>query len=207
MIDLQDYFNPVCIESPEYSCLSGAAAFPHSITIHTENNPVKEIGKYKIAIVGVPEGRNAPNDGSSKGPDSVREQLYKLARIPGKIPIADLGNMKQGISIADTIAGLADVIVLLMSENVFPVIIGGNSSVIPAIDKAFASQNHKYTLASIDSRIDYCHEKKEHDSFNYLNAIINNSKSFLAHYINVGCKVNEKGCVFVFFNENFCFCN
>ena len=186
MIDIKDYFNPVNIESPVYSYLTGQSVFSHTITIHTENNPINEIGEYKIALIGVPENRNSPNSGAVNAPDAVRTQLYQLAKIPGKTKIVDLGNLKQGVSFNDTIAGLTDVLVLLMNENVFPIIIGGSSSVIHAIDKAFAFYKHKYYMAEIDSRIDYCHEKKEHNSFNYLNAIINNSKSFLAHYINIG---------------------
>jgi hypothetical protein len=41
-------------------------------------------------------------------------------------------------------------------------------------------------LSYLFSRIFYFHEKKEHDSFNYLNAIVNNPKSALTHYINIG---------------------
>jgi arginase family enzyme len=186
MIDLKDYFNPVGIESPEYASLTGNSGFSHTITINTENAPIKEIGKYQIALFGVPEDRNSINSGSFKAPDAVRAQLYQLAKIPGKTKIADLGNMKQGVSFNDTVAGLTDILAALIDEDVFPIIIGGSSSVIPAIDKAFALRKHKYTFTSVDSRIDYCHEKKEHDSFNYLNAIINNPKNALRHYINIG---------------------
>ena len=69
MVDLNDYFNPVSIEGPDFEHLSVQAGFPHSISIHTENTPVKELGNFKIAILGVPEGRNSPNAGSFKGPD------------------------------------------------------------------------------------------------------------------------------------------
>jgi len=186
MIDIKDYFNPVSIESPEYYHLTGQSVFPHTVTIHTESNPIKEITNYKIALFGVPESRNSPNTGSFKAPDAVRAQLYRLAKIPGKIKIADLGNMKQGVSFNDTVAGLADILASLMSQNVLPIMIGGSSSVLPALDKAFALYNNRYALAAIDSRIDYCHEKKELDSFNYLNTTINNPKSALTHYINIG---------------------
>jgi len=186
MIDIKDYFNPISIESPEYSHLTGPSVFSHSITIHTENNPINEIGKYKIALLGVPESRNSSNTGSFKAPDAIRTQLYQLSKIPGKTKIIDLGNMKQGVSFNDTLVGLTDILVLLINENVFPVIIGGSSSVIPAIDNAFALLAHKYILAAIDSRIDYCHEKKGLDSFNYLNTIINDQKNALIRYINIG---------------------
>ena len=120
MVDLNDYFNPVSIEGPDFEHLSGQAGFPHNITIHTDSTPVKDISKYKIAIFGVPEGRNSPNAGSLKGPDMIRGQLYRLAKIPGRSKIIDLGNMKQGVTFNDTIAGLTDVLSSLLQEKRVP---------------------------------------------------------------------------------------
>ncbi len=186
MVNLNDYFNPVSIERPDYEHLSGQAGFPHNITIHTDNTPVKDISKYKIAIIGVPDGRNSPNAGTIKGPDAIRGQLYRLAKIPGKSKIIDLGNMKQGVTFNDTLAGLTDVLSSLFEEKVFPVIIGGSSALIPAIDKAISRYKTRYTLTTVDPRIDYSNERKAPDSFNYLNSIINNHKSNFFHYINIG---------------------
>jgi len=186
MVDLNDYLNPVSIEAPEFEHLSGQGSFPHNITIHTESHPIKEPGKYRIALLGVPDGRNSPNTGSLKGPDIIRAQLYKLARIPGRSKIIDLGNMKQGVSFNDTLAGLNDILSFLTDNNIFPVIIGGSSALIPAIDKTLSHRKLKYTLASVDPRIDYLNEKKEADSYNWLNTILSNSRSTLGHYINIG---------------------
>jgi arginase family enzyme len=116
----------------------------------------------------------------------IREQLYRLAKIPGRSKIIDLGNMKQGVTFNDTIAGLTDVLSLLIHEKVFPVIIGGSSALIPAIDKAISQYKTGYTLTAVDPRIDYSNERKAPDSFNYLNSIINNHKSNFSHYINIG---------------------
>lgn len=186
MVNLNDYFNPVSIEGPDFEHLTMQAGFPHNITIHTESAPIKDLSRFKIAIIGVPEGRNSPNAGSANGPDLIRSELYKLAKIPGKSKITDLGNMKQGVSFNDTIAGLTDVLSLLLSENIFPVIIGGSSALIPAIDRALSQHVKKYTLTTVDPRIDFCSEKREPDSFNYLNSIITNHKSSFSHYINIG---------------------
>jgi len=186
MVDLNDYFNPVSIEGPDFEYLTGQAGFPHNISIHTENNPLKDISRFKIALIGVPEGRNSPNGGSLKGPDKIREQLYRLAKIPGKSKIIDLGNMKQGSTFNDTIAGLTDILSFLISENLFPVIIGGSSAIIPALDRAVSQSVRRYTLTAVDSRIDFSSERKEPDSFNYLNAILSNHKSTFSHYINIG---------------------
>ena len=186
MVDLNDYFNPVSIEKPDYEHLKGPSGFSHNITIHTENSPIKDLKKYRIAILGVPDGRNSAGSGSSKAPDVIRYQLYRLARIPGKGKIIDLGNMKNGSTFNDTIAGLADILSLLISEKVFPVIIGGSSALIAAIDRCFSVSKTQYTLAAVDSRIDFHNERKDSDSYSYLNNIIYSNKSYLSHYINIG---------------------
>ena len=186
MVDLNDYFNPVSIEGPVFEHLTRQSGFSHNITIHTENAHLKDLSKYKIALFGVPEGRNSPNSGSLKGPDMVRSQLYCLSKIPGRSKIIDLGNMKQGVTFNDTIAGLTDILVQMIQENLFPVIIGGSSALIPAIDKTLSHLKTRYTLTAVDSRIDFNNERKEPDSFNYLNTILNNHKSTFDHYINIG---------------------
>jgi formiminoglutamase len=186
MTDLNDYFNPVSIESPGFENLARHACFPHNIFVNTENVPVKDLSKYKIALFGVPEGRNSPGTGTMKGPDSIRGQLYRLSRIPGKSKIIDLGNMKQGVTFNDTIAGLTDILCWLIGEDIFPVIIGGSSALITAIDGAMSRLKTKYSLLAVDPRIDFINENKEADSFNYLYNIIHNHKSSLDHYINIG---------------------
>jgi formiminoglutamase len=186
MLDLNDYFNPVSIEKPGFDNLTGNAGFPHNIVINTENFHLKDIKEFKVALVGVPDGRNSPGHGSSNAPDVIRQQLYGLAKIPGKSKIIDLGNMKQGVTFGDTLAGLTDVLVTLMKENVFPVIIGGSSALVMAIDKSFTILKTKYTLVSVDPRIDYCNSPDAPDSFNYLNKIIGNHRSTFSKYINIG---------------------
>jgi arginase family enzyme len=186
MIDLNDYFDPVSIERPEFELIAEQAGFPHNIAVHTANLPVKDPGKNKIAILGVPEGRNSPGSGSLKAPDSVRKALYRLSRIPGRVKIIDLGNMKRGVTFNDTIAGLTDVLTYLLGEKVFPVIIGGSSALVVSIDRAMSGLKMKYTLTCIDPRIDYINEKKDPGCFNYLNSILHNHKSAFDHYINIG---------------------
>jgi formiminoglutamase len=186
MVNLNDYFNPVSIEKPGYEHMAGSSGFSHNISIHTENHPIKDLKNFKIAILGVPEGRNSPNAGTSKGPDDIRTQLYSLSRLPGKARIIDLGNMKRGSTFEDTIAGLTDILYLLLSEKIFPVILGGSSSLVAAIDRCFSQLKTTYTLATVDSRIDFHAEKKDSDSYNYLNGIFYGNKSSLNHFINIG---------------------
>jgi len=186
MTDLKDYIDPVSIEKPEFEFLSSQAGFPHNIVVHTENNPAGDLSSFKVALIGVPEGRNSPGAGTSKAPDAIREQLYRLSKVPGKIRIIDLGNMKKGLSFNDTIAGLTDVLVSLLKNNVFPVIIGGSSALVPSIDKAFTRTASAYTLITVDSKIDFGTDRSNHDSFSFLNRMVSGTKSTLGHFINVG---------------------
>ena len=186
MLDLNDYFNPVSIEEPGFDNLTGNAGFPHNISIHTENEPIRDLRGFKVALLGVPDGRNSPNHGSVNAPDAIRKQLYCLAKIPGKIKIIDLGNMKQGVSFSDTLAGLTDILCTLLKENIFPVIIGGSSALVTSIDRAFTVLKTIYTLVSVDPRIDYSNAENSPDSFNYLNKIIGSHKSTFSQYINIG---------------------
>jgi arginase family enzyme len=185
MIDLNDYLVPVSIDNkPDFEHISRQAAFPHNIAVHTDNNPLRNLSKYKIAILGIPEGRNSPDSGLAKGPDAIREQLYRLSKIPGKTAIIDLGNMKEGLTFDDTVAGLSDILRLLITGNIFPVLIGGSSATVIAVDRCFSALKHRYILATVDSRIDFNNERKEIDSFNYLNTIIH--RNAIDHFINIG---------------------
>jgi formiminoglutamase len=186
MLDLNDYFNPVSIEKYGFENLTGNAGFPHNIFIITENNKVKDIREFKVALLGVPDGRNSANQDSSDAPDAIRQHLYSLAKIPGKTKIIDLGNMKQGVTFNDTLAGLTDILCTLLKENILPVILGGSSALVSAIDKAFTLLKTRYTLVSVDPRIDYSNNPNALDSSSYLNKITGNHKSTFSQYINIG---------------------
>lgn len=204
MIDLNDYFDPVSLERTGFENLAENAGFPHNIAIHTENEPLRGIHGFKVAILGVPDGRNSPDHGSSGAPDAIRRQLYSLARVPGKTKITDLGNMKQGVAFSDTLAGLTDVLCHLIGESVFPVIIGGSSALTAAIDRAFSRLKIKYTLTAVDPRIDYSSSAEVPDSFSWLNRITGNSKSTFSHYINIGYQtyLNDQQVINLFTRRN-----
>ena len=147
--DPKDYIDPVSIENLNLNFLSSQAG-SHNIVVHTENNPAADLSSFKVALIGVPEGRNSGsrNVKSARHHPGTTLQALKGSR---KIRIIDLGNMKRGLSFNDTIAGLTDVLVSLLKNNIFPVIIGGSSALVPAIDKAFNRIASTYTLITVDS--------------------------------------------------------
>ena len=186
MINLDDYFEPVSIEKTLWQNLSDHSCLSHNLTINTESNPLVRIDGFKLAIIGVPDDRRSPNKGCSSAPDRIRENLYMLSRLPGKSRIADLGNLKKGVSFDDTLAALKDVLTFLQDNGTMALIIGGSSALVTAIDKVLSQRMERYNYLTVDSRVDFINEKKEKDSFNYLGDLIYNRKTTLDNFTVVG---------------------
>ena len=186
MIKLSDYLDPVSIERPLWGHLSEPSCLSHNLTISTASNPVTSVSGYKLAVIGIPDDRRSPNKGSSKAPDSIRESLYQLARIPGKLKIADLGNIKIGPNFEDTLAAIRDLLQHLSDEGCPALMIGGSSAVIPAIHEVVGAGKSPYNWAAVDSRIDFVAERREPDSFNYLGSILHDRKNRLGNFTAIG---------------------
>ncbi len=186
MIDLNQYLDPVSLDRPAIEPLRGSAAFSHNVVVNTGNEPVKELAPFAIALLGVSDDRSSANIGASLAPDAIRRCLYSFSRLPGKMKITDLGNFKTGASFGDTLAGLCDVLTKLLAQNIVPVLFGGTSALMPAIDRAISSFKHDWSLVSVDSRIDFTPEKKVPDSLNWMNDLIYRSGSRLSHLSAIG---------------------
>jgi arginase family enzyme len=186
MIDLNQYIDPVCLDKPGVEPLKGPAAFPHNVAVNTGNDPIGDLDGFAVAIIGVPDDRSSANAGAALAPDAVRKSLYSFSRLPGRLKVTDLGNFRPGASFDDTIAGLRDVLLQLISKNIVPVVIGGTSALMPAIDRALSAGKQKWSLVSVDSRIDFTAEKRPSDSLNWMNDLIYRSGSCLSHLSAIG---------------------
>jgi arginase family enzyme len=186
MIDLNQYIDPVCLDRPGIEPLKGSAAFPHNVKVNTGNEPIGDLEGFAVAILGVPDDRSSSNTGAAHAPDAVRESLYSFSRLPGKLKITDLGNFRPGTTFEDTVAGLRDVLAQLLSQNIVPVIIGGTSALMPAVDRALSAGKQKWSMVSVDSRLDFTAEKRPADSLNWMNDLIYRSGSCLSHLAAIG---------------------
>jgi formiminoglutamase len=186
MIDLNQYLDPVCLDKPEVEHLTGSAAFPHNVAVNSGNVPLDDLTGYAVALIGVPDDRCSSNKGAMYAPDAIRKNLYTFSRLPGKMKITDLGNLKTGTSFEDTLAGLRDVIIQLLAQDVMPVIIGGTSALMPAIDRCISSLRQPWSLVSVDSRLDFTAEKRAGDSLNWMNDMIYRSGNRLSHLSAIG---------------------
>jgi formiminoglutamase len=185
-MNLRDYFDPVSLDRPDNDALLNNRLFCRHISIHTPDNEIKNLDNYKIAIVGVNDNRGSEIIGVEYSADAIRKQLYQLNFLEKKINIVDLGNLKQGKELKDTYFALRDVILELLSMNIFPLIIGGSQDMTYGIFLAFEYLKQPYTLTTIDYRVDVVFESYDSITYkNYLNQIILENKH-LFEYINIG---------------------
>ncbi len=185
-MDLNDYFNPVSLEKPAINLIPNDLTFSRKIKIHTPDQKIGSIINYDIAIIGVPEDKNAFMKGSAQAPDAVRQRLYQLSGINRKTRIIDLGNLKITDNINDTYFALRDIIRELNDKAVVALIIGGSQDLCYGVDIALNQKNSLYHYLSLDARLDFGFKEKTISSRNYLDTILKDKDSKFFNYTNLG---------------------
>ncbi|MCK4991896.1 MAG: formimidoylglutamase [Bacteroidales bacterium] len=171
-MDLNEYFDPVSLERPEFEYLDNREAFSHHISVHTPDQPIRELDSHQVAIFGVPEDRNGFIKGSKDAPDAVRDKLYQLARINRGLKVYDLGNIKTGRSVNDTYYALRDVLLELKERQVLALIFGGSQDLSRGVFLALEKQEGLHQVLTIDSMLDFSGNAETLHSRNYLNQLL-----------------------------------
>jgi arginase family enzyme len=118
-------------------------------------------------ILGISDDRMSATTGFANAPGAIREQLYQLKGFSDSFHIVDLGNVKAGKDVADTLAA-----VRLLSEEIatmgIPLLfLGGNQSLtIPLIT---GINKYDAVLTIVDDRIDSLAEEKQVSDDIFLN--------------------------------------
>lgn len=142
---------------------------------------------FSVAIIGVPESRNAYNNSSTKlAPDEIRRQFYQLYAWNKDLKIIDLGNMKIGKTPDDTYEALSEILAFLMDNKVLPIILGGSNDLAFANYLAYSKLEQVVNIVAVDSCFDIGDEQQPIASNAYLNKIILQEPNYLLNYSNVG---------------------
>ncbi len=185
-MNLYDYFDPVSLDKPENNNLSEKAVFCRNIQIHTPDTPAVDLKSFNVAILGIPEDRNASIEGPALAPDKIRNWLYQLFRVHSKLKIVDLGNIKRGKNIQDTYYALRDVTLELHNNNLITVYLGGSQDLSYGSFLAFENKGDKFNFVTIDSRLDMGIIGDDITSESYLIPILTRSTNLLSSYTNIG---------------------
>lgn len=109
---------------------------------------------YKIAVLGVADGRNSLNKGVAEFPNQVRPILYGLRSLSKKYKILDLGNV-LGKTLDDRYKAIEEVVRVLVQHFVLPIVIGGSQDYTIPIAGAIKTLDPTFRISVVDAKIDW----------------------------------------------------
>jgi formiminoglutamase len=184
-MNLRDYFDPVSIRA-DYR-LGEKSSLGCHIQKYLPGGDFPLLEKTDIAVIGITEYRFAHRNNCSNSANQARKHLYELARAEKKMNIADLGNLREGNSIDDSLAALRDVMSELLDKNIIPLVLGGTSDLTLAMFMAYEKNTKSINLTAVDRQPGISgtwYDDTRNDS--YLSKIIASKSKYLFNYSNIG---------------------
>ena len=186
-MDLSLYFEPVTAESlhiPDAESMNDRLL--RRVLMYNPKVSL-DISEADIAIVGVPESRNAHrNPSCSLAPDEVRRQFYQLYAWRKEVRIIDLGNLRCGDTVEDTYLAMAEVLAYLIENKVVPIVLGGSNDLAYANYRAYELMERVANVVAIDSCFDLGEEGRPIRSDAYVTKMVLQQPNFLLNYANIG---------------------
>lgn len=183
-MNLNNYFDPIELDSIGRDYIKKKHQLISKIVIHDQNNVIGNIENFDIAVFGV---ENSVENFNSSVSDFtvIREYLYSLRSFENTPKIIDLGNLKVGNTEKDTLIGLRDVFVELISLKIIPLVLGSSELIHYAKYLAFKRLDKEVNLVSIDNKINIS-EDKEKDIKSVLWKILVEENEALFSFTNIG---------------------
>lgn len=138
-----------------------------------------------IVLIGIKEQRGDGFPVDTASPDIVRRQLYPMYQWHPEISIADLGNVKPGVSLKDSRAALKTVISELIRLRKTVIILGGSHDLTLSQYEAYSAKEKTIEATLIDALIDL-HEDDGLPSHQFLMEMLTTQPNFLRHYNHIG---------------------
>lgn len=174
------------VHTPHYSNAEGAQRLADRIEVHRfDHQP--DLEGVRAVIMGIPDGRGSgDNEGCSEAAQAIREWLYRLTPHRGWETVVDLGNLRTGITSADTAAAVRTVTEECLSMGIIPIVIGGGQDLTVPMYEALGILGKPTNVVAIDSRLDFGADPDNRTASNYLNDVILHEPNYLFDFINIG---------------------
>lgn len=184
MNDLQDFLQPINLyEVIEDEPLTDGHMGKH-IDIYYDSFP--DIDQADIVILGVPEYRgNGWRTEQDNGPDIIRKKFYRLHYWHTDVKLADLGNIRNGVELADTYAAFKTVLFELLREKKKVLILGGSHDLTLAQYEAYRMLEKTVEVSCVDSAVDL-HSESPVRSENFLLDLLTGEPNLVKHYNHIG---------------------
>jgi formiminoglutamase len=163
------------------------------IECHNLQNDLTAVEKPHFAIIGYAcdEGvrRNQGRVGAKNGPEAIRKQLSRFAFNHPPKRIIDFGNI---IPVEEDMescqAALARVTEQLLSQNIFPIVLGGGHDVafghFMGIERAIQKRGiHSIGIINFDAHFDLRPSKEQPNSGTPFYQILNEYKNSVAYFV------------------------
>jgi formiminoglutamase len=176
-MELIDYLEPVNPTLYSSSETTNPRTLVNVLELHSKKIP--DLSDIHIAIVGVADHRFSDNTGVANSADAIRCELYKLIQPKHNIRVADLGNIRAGATMTDTLFALNAVTQYLLKQKVFVLILGGTSDLGYAQYTAYQGINRSMQLVVCDADIELLPNDQTPEESAYLHKIISHQPAYL----------------------------
>lgn len=156
------------------------------IEVYDEYFP--DLDEAGLVIVGCDEERGGGvlrDRNRAHAPDIIRSEFYQLYYWHPDIRLADVGNIRQGASLADTYAALKTVIRELTDIGKTVVVLGGSHDLTLSQYYTYADKKHIIEATCVDALIDLdIHSLQRSD--NFLMEMLTGEPNYIHHYNHIG---------------------
>ena len=182
-----ELLRPVSDKVVAHSALAPLQSIGRSIELHTAKKGLPELEGLQLAILGVPEARNAVQQRHEPlDLDQWRLSFYSLMVGNWSLNIADLGDVPSGATAQDTYVLLKEITAELLEHHITPIVIGASQDLTYALYRAFDTVLPQVNLVGIDARFDFGNAHELISSQTYMSRILTEEPHRLAHYTNLG---------------------
>jgi len=180
-MNIRQYFDPIpeFITSQKYSTNS----FFNFIHFHGERFP--DLKGLQIAIIGLSENRGmAKGESIERSASEIRDKLFHLKKGHGLYKIADLGDLKRGNTLQESIQIMATVGEFLIKKQILPLFIGGSHDLDLGQYLSYQNLEKLVSMVTVDAKVDMEEEGMPFE--NHSQEIILHQPNFLFNYSHVG---------------------
>jgi formiminoglutamase len=182
--DLSDFLEPV--DNSPLPSRDGYREGQLGMYVDAYEGELPSIEQADIVLVGCGESRGDFGGGfDHSGPNAIRRQLYALYHWHRHIRVADLGNIREGSSLADSYAALRTVVSEACGSGRKVVILGGSHDLTMAQYDVYRSKNRLVEATVVDAYIDLAIDlpvKSRH----FLMEMLTGDPNCIRHYNHIG---------------------
>ncbi|MFZ4057731.1 MAG: formimidoylglutamase [Ferruginibacter sp.] len=184
MEDLHDFLDPLNVLGINEDNSYNDGQLGRHILVNEGEFP--DLTGVDIVFVGIGESRGSGRyDARNDAPDTIRRQLYQLHYWHQDVVIADIGNIKSGVSLTDSYAAIRTVLAELLRKKCCVVILGGSHDLTLAQYFAYRHLGKIIEATCVDATIDLRGESSIR-SENFLLDLLTGEPNHVKHYNHIG---------------------